>query len=124
VIASITAVAVLFVSLFAVLWYRSWWKVPGTPSAQFIVEGGPEHDGMVVTVEGSQLAGPLQATLRKEEKYVALFALPAGSYAVRITHDGRLYLQDPMFHLPEYHRMHVPLKKIDEERRKAASRPA
>lgn len=123
----IVVVAALSVGLFAVLWYRSWWKVPATPNAQLIVEGGEEHAGVVVRVEGKRLAQPLVVTLRKEENYVAFFALPSGTYSVEITRDGRPYLRDPMIHLPEYHRMLVPLKKFDEEnerrRQNAASRP-
>ena len=124
----IAVVAALSVALFAVLWYRSWWKVRPTPNAQFIIEGGEEHAGVVVRVAGERLAQPLVATLRKEDNYVAFFALPAGTYSVEITRDGQPYLRDPMIHLPEYHRMLVPLKKFDEQRelrrQQAASRPA
>jgi hypothetical protein len=123
VMAFIAAVALLFVVLFSVLWYHSWWQIPGTPSAQFIVQGEVEHEGMVVTVEGPELARPIQHAIRKENNYTAFFALPPGSYSLHITRDDRLYLRDPIFHLPEYHRILVSLKKEDEQRSKAASRP-
>ena len=124
VFAWIAVVAVLFVMLFGVIWYRSWYKQPAAPSARFVVQGTAEHEGMLITITGKRLAEPLQATIRKEDEYVAAFSLPAGSYTIRITLDGRLYFEQRAFHLHDYHLAHLPLKAIDDARRKAASRPA
>jgi hypothetical protein len=124
VIAYIALVVALFIGLFTILWYRSWWKIPATPSARFVVEGDEAHQGMEVLLEGPELAAPLHATIRKEDDYIAAFSLPSGNYAVRITRDGRLVYENRLFHLHEYHLAHLPLKAIDEARKKASSRPS
>lgn len=119
----IAVVATLFLLLFAILWYRSWWKQPVAPSARLVVEGGEEHEGMLIRIAGSRLARPLEARIRKEDDYVVIFSLPPGSYSIRITRDGRPYFERRAFHLPQFHRAHVSLKSIDEAQRKAASNP-
>ena len=123
VLAYIALVAALFIVLFTVLWYRSWWKIPATPSARFVVEGDEAHEGMAVTIEGPQLAAPLHATIRKELDYVCAFSLPSGNYSVRITRDGRLFYENRLFHLHDYHLAHLPLKALEEARKKATTRP-
>ena len=123
-LAFIAIVAALFVGMFTVLWYRSWWKQPAAPSARFVVQGDVEHDGMLIHIEGDRLPNPLEATLAKDQNYTVAFSLPAGSYTIRITRDGRLYYLQKGFYLHEHHLAHLPLKVFEEARRKAASRPA
>lgn len=123
-LAFIALVAALFVTMFSVLWYRSWWKQPAAASARFVVQGGAEHEGMLIHIEGDRLSAPLEARIAKEQDYVVAFSLPAGSYTIRITLDGRLYYEQRGFYLHEHHLAHLPLKVFEEARRKAASRPA
>jgi hypothetical protein len=84
---ALAIVAVVFVTLVAVLYYKSWWMHPPVPDAALIVQGNEEVAGAVVSVSGP-IDQPRSRTMSAESGYACEFHLPPGNYYLRISVAG------------------------------------
>ncbi len=114
--AAIAVVAVLFVTLVAIVWRYSWWRVAATPSALVVVEGSSDFEGTVVTIDGANLPSPRRERVAAESSYICRFPLPAGEYSIRIEHVGQVLYEKNLFKIDEHQYALLPLKKLQEKR--------
>ncbi len=83
VVLAITVVALLFVSMLAVVYYRSWWKAQSPSNAMLVVSADPGSVNVSIMVLGSQ--DSWTDKLSAENRYRCQFVLPPGNYRVKAT---------------------------------------
>jgi|SRR5688572_8142981 len=91
VLISIAVVAIMFVSMVGVLYWR--WREKPTPSALLVLRVPAKFDRAVATVEvddGRDIK-PIHATLAANE--IVRISLPPGRYLVKIDHNGKRLTQ-------------------------------
>jgi hypothetical protein len=91
VLISIAIVAIMFVSMVGVLYWR--WREKPAPSALLVLRVPARFDNAVATVEvddGRDIK-PIRTTLAGEE--VVRISLPPGRYMVKIEHNGKRLTQ-------------------------------
>jgi hypothetical protein len=91
VLISIAVVAIMFVSMVGVLYWR--WREKPTPSALLVLRVPAKFDRAVATVEvddGRDIK-PIRTTLEADQ--VVRISIPPGRYLVRIEHNGKWLIQ-------------------------------
>jgi hypothetical protein len=89
----ILSTAAIFVTLFAVLYFR--WARAQEPSSMMIVEATPAFDGADVVVDGIALPAPYKVTVGTRSGRVIPFYLDRGSYTLRVSRDAKtIYAAD------------------------------
>jgi hypothetical protein len=111
---AIFAIAVVFVGLIGVVWYHSSWHGSATATALFVVEGNPDFEGTVITIDGSALQSPRRDVISAEASYVCRFSLPAGEYSIRAERGGVLVYEIGLFKINDYQYALLPLAPLGE----------
>ncbi len=86
VLVMIFTTAVIFVGLFAILYYR--WASEQEPSSVMIIAATPAFDGAEISIDGIALPQPYRVTLGEAPGRVIPFYLDRGSYTLLISRDG------------------------------------
>jgi hypothetical protein len=86
---AIGLVAVLFVTMVSIIYYKSWLAGP-TVSALLVVQGDESMDGDSVGIEGTAGSLATSQTLQKVNNYIGHFPLPAGTYHMWVEHQGSM----------------------------------
>ena len=121
IVLSIAMVAVLFVGMIGVIYYKSWLAGP-TASALLLVVGTDKFDGAEVSVD--QIGGALRSErLQASNEYVARFPLPAGSYTVEIRLRGELVDHQPV-KVGDYQIATITLGDRDQSEKAKLNKPA
>ena len=87
VLLAIVVIAVVFIAMAGVIYYRSALKPPPTPSAIIAVVGDESHKGTTVSVmniEGTGISLQQKLAAGSDGRYTARFNVPPGEYTVRI----------------------------------------
>ncbi len=87
VLVSIAIVAIMFVSMVGVLYWR--WGQKAAPSAILVLRVPAKYDGALATVDAGDGRDikPIRTTLEGDK--VVRIALPRGTYLVKIEHNGK-----------------------------------
>ncbi len=105
----ILSTAVIFVALFAILYFR--WAGAQEPSSMMIVVATPAFDGAEVVVEGVALPEPYRVTVGRTGRVIP-FYLDRGSYTLRVLRDEKtIYSAD--FPLQSRQVIRLDLKELE-----------
>lgn len=106
----ILATGVIFVALFAVLYFR--WANAQEPSSMLVVAATPAFEGTELIVEGVALPEPYRVTVGARAGNSIPFYLDRGSYTLRIVHDdASLYTAD--FVMQNNQLLKIELEKLE-----------
>ncbi len=106
----ILATAVLFIALFAVLYFR--WARSQEPSSVMIVEATPAFDGAEIVVDGIALPAPYRVTVGTRASREIPFYLDRGSYTLQVMQGEKtIYAAD--FPLQTNQAIRVKLKSLE-----------
>jgi hypothetical protein len=89
---AIVAAFLIFLSMVTLLFSR-WWEAR-EPNSTMIFLGNEQLDGVQVRVDGPGMDKALTQHLTKENGYQAKFAMPAGTYIVRVIRDREVIVRD------------------------------
>ncbi len=101
----ILVTAVIFVALFAILYFR--WAGSQEPSSVMIVTATPAFEGTEIIVEGVALPAPYRVIVGSRDGQQFPFYLDRGSYTLRIVRD------DQALYAGDFLMQHNQMLKID-----------
>lgn len=106
----ILSTAVIFVALFAVLYFR--WAQAQEPSSVIIIQATPAFDGTEIAIEGIALPAPYKVTVGPRPGRTIPFYLDRGSYTLRVSRDEKtIYAAD--FPLKNNQVIRLDLKSLE-----------
>ena len=107
----IVLTALIFVGLFAVLYYR--WSGAEEPSSIIVVTPTAAFEGADITVEGTTLAKPYKVTIPSGNGRALPFYVEHGIYTVTLSRDGKTIYTYSNLALQRNRSLQIPLERIE-----------
>ena len=107
----IVVTAIIFVCMFAVLYYR--WSGAEEPSSIIVVTPTPAFEGAEITVDGATLSEPYKVTVPPGNGRALPFYVEQGMYTITLSREGKTIYTYSNLALQRNRSLQIPLERIE-----------